>query len=64
MENLKLTDYFNKIQDEIMLIGWNGIVERYHPDVNPNDKESFRIFRMYKNVYLNMKKRLKQQSIL
>ncbi|MFZ5986949.1 MAG: hypothetical protein ACOYWZ_07480 [Bacillota bacterium] len=48
----------HKMRDEILDIGWNGIVEKYHPDVNVEDPAANELFKMYKFVYEDMKRRL------
>jgi len=52
-----IIEKFNQIQNEILNIGWKGILEIYHPDSNFHP-EAFKIFQLYKDVYENMKKRL------
>lgn len=59
MDNERIVDRFNEIQNEILLIGWNGILRDYHPDVNIDNPEAFKVFQLYKEIYENMKKRLK-----
>lgn len=54
----KIIDKLNDIQQEILTIGWNGIIEKYHPDVNLDDPEAVNVFKLYKHVYENMKQRL------
>lgn len=54
----KLISKFNEIQEEILKIGWNGIIEKYHPDMNCDDAEAAKTFKMYKSIYENMKKRI------
>ncbi|NLL04253.1 MAG: hypothetical protein GX270_00370 [Clostridiaceae bacterium] len=54
----QLITKFNEIQAEILKIGWNGILEKYHPDVNCEDVDAAKTFRMYKSIYENMKKRM------
>ncbi len=46
------------IREEILKIGWNGIVNRYHPDVNTEDPAANELFNMYKFIYEDMKNRL------
>ncbi|MEN8906621.1 MAG: hypothetical protein ABF289_11740 [Clostridiales bacterium] len=48
----------NEIQSEILLIGWNGVIEKYHPDFNLDDTEANNVFKLYKHVYENMKQRV------
>ena len=54
----KLITMFNQIQEEILRIGWNGILEKYHPDMHCNDSGAQKTFNMYKNIYENMRKRM------
>jgi len=49
---------FNQIQQEIMAIGWNGILDKYHPDANLDDENAFDLFNLYKEIYSLMQKRL------
>ncbi len=56
--NKKLISKFNEIQEEILKIGWNGIIKKYHPDMNCDDPEADKTFKMYKGIYENMKKRI------
>jgi len=54
----KLISKFNEIQEEILKIGWNGIIEKYHPDMNCDDVDPLKTFKLYKSVYENMRKRM------
>jgi hypothetical protein len=54
----KIIAKFNEIQYEILLIGWKGILEQYHPDLNIDNMQAFKQFQLYKEIYENMKKRL------
>lgn len=56
--NKELITKFNEIQEEILRIGWNGIIQKYHPDMNCNVANSAKVFKMYKSIYENMKKRV------
>ena len=56
--NKKLISKFNELQEEILKIGWNGIIQKYHPDMNCDDDEAAKTFKMYKSIYDNMKKRI------
>ncbi len=49
---------FNEIQNEILNIGWKGVLERYHPDSNMDHPEAFKVFQLYKEILENMRKRL------
>lgn len=48
----------NEIQAEILLVGWNGIIDKYHPDFNLDDSDAVNVFVLYKHVYENMKQRI------
>jgi hypothetical protein len=54
----KIIHKLNEIQDEILIIGWNGIIEKYHPDMNPDNPEASSTFKLYKHVYENIKNRI------
>ncbi|HOM02116.1 MAG TPA: hypothetical protein PLH43_04735 [Acetivibrio sp.] len=56
--NKQLISKFNEIQEEILRIGWNGIIQKYHPDINCDDENSAKVFKMYKSIYENMRKRV------
>lgn len=43
-------DKFNEIQHEILLIGWDGILKKYHPDINMVE-QAMDIFTLYKEIY-------------
>jgi len=48
--NKQLINKFNEIQEEILKIGWNGIIQKYHPDINCDDekfRENFQNVQMY-----------------
>ena len=59
MINGHIIDKFNEIQNEILDIGWNGILKKYHPDVNMSHPEAFKVFQLYREIYDSMKNRLK-----
>lgn len=54
----KVIKKLNEIQSEILLIGWNGIIAKYHPDVNIDDPDAAQVFQLYKTVHENMKQRI------
>jgi hypothetical protein len=56
--NERIIEKFNEIQNEILRIGWKGILQVYHPDTNSEHPEAFKVFQLYKEIYENMKKRL------
>lgn len=57
-EKQKLLLKFNEIQEEILKIGWKGILEKYHPDVNCDSVDAIKTFKIYKHIYENMRKRM------
>lgn len=42
------------MRKEIEVIGWGGILQKYHPDVNIDDPAAFPLFELYKFVYSTM----------
>ncbi|KNY27388.1 hypothetical protein [Pseudobacteroides cellulosolvens] len=46
------------MREEILKVGWKGIMEKYHPDVNTQDPAANELFKMYKFVYEDMKKKM------
>jgi hypothetical protein len=54
----RIIEKFNEIQLEILRIGWKGILQTYHPDINCEHPEALEVFLLYKEIYENMKKRL------
>jgi hypothetical protein len=46
------------MREEILKVGWKGIMEKYHPDVNTEDPAANELFKMYKFVYESMKKKM------
>lgn len=46
------------MREEILKMGWKGIMEKYHPDVNTEDPAANELFKMYKFVYEDMKKKM------
>ena len=49
---------FNKIQEEILEIGWIGVLKKYHPDNNCNHPMAFEVFDSYKSIYDSMLERI------
>jgi hypothetical protein len=45
-----------KMKEEILLLGWDKVVEKYHPDVNIHDKAANELFEMYKYVNDNIER--------
>ena len=58
MVDKNIVNKFNIVQEEILRIGWKGIVEKYHPDVNMDHECSWKLFELYKEIYANMQKRM------
>lgn len=54
----KVIETFNEIQKEILKLGWNGILNKYHPDVNCDDPDAAKTFKLYRTIYNNMQQRL------
>jgi hypothetical protein len=46
------------MREEILKVGWKGIMEKYHPDINTEDPAANELFKMYKFVYESMKKKM------
>ena len=47
----RIMEKYNEIEAEVLQIGWSGILEMYHPDVNVNHIRAFEIFQTYKSIY-------------
>lgn len=47
-----------KMRDEILKFGWKYIVDTYHPDINTDDLAANELFKMYRFVYEDMRKKL------
>jgi hypothetical protein len=47
---------FRAMQEEINSVGWGGILEKYHPDINMDDPAAFALLELYRFVYSTMKK--------
>lgn len=47
-------DRIEKMKSEIHSYGWNGIIKKYHPDINLDEPEAMDLFLMYKAVYTQM----------
>lgn len=54
----KIIQKLNELQIEILTLGWNGILEKYHPENNIENPDAENIFKLYKQVFENMKKRV------
>ena len=44
------------IRQEILQCGWDGILAKYHPDVNVDDPAAYPLFELYRFVYNSMAK--------
>jgi hypothetical protein len=53
-----IVEKFNQIQNEILDMSLKGIMDKYHPDVNLEHPEAFKLFQLYKEILDNMRKRL------
>jgi shikimate kinase len=58
----KIISKLNEVQEEILIIGWDGIMQKYHPDANLDDPEASNIFKLYKHIYQSMKQRITIQQ--
>jgi len=47
---------FRAMREEIDSLGWNGILAKYHPDINVDDPAAFALFELYRFVYSTMQK--------
>ena len=45
------------MRKEILTLGWEFILNRYHPDVNTEEPAAYELFQMYKFIYEDMKKK-------
>lgn len=54
-KNGNTAGYF-AMKKEIQALGWNGILQKYHPDINVDDPAAFPLFELYRFVYHTMKK--------
>jgi hypothetical protein len=48
---------FVAMRKEIESIGWGGILQKYHPDINIDDPAAFPLFELYKFVCSTMHKK-------
>jgi hypothetical protein len=53
---------FNKMQYEILNVGWNNIKVKYHPDNNLDNPRAFELYELYRDVYEGMKERLEMEE--
>jgi hypothetical protein len=42
---------YESMKQEILVIGWNGVCSKYHPDINIGDPAAHELFAMYRFVY-------------
>jgi hypothetical protein len=42
------------MRQEILQYGWDGILAKYHPDINIDDPAAYPLFELYRMVYSNM----------
>jgi hypothetical protein len=54
----KIVSKINDIQTEILILGWNGILKKYHPEYNLDNQDAEKIFKLYKQVYENIKRKI------
>lgn len=47
---------YHAMKDEIMALGWSGICEKYHPDINLDDPAAAELFALYKFIYDTMER--------
>jgi DnaJ-class molecular chaperone len=52
------TKRVQQMREEILKIGWQGVMKKYHPDVNTSESAANELFSMYKFVYEDMKKKI------
>ena len=45
---------FIAMRKEIESLGWGGILQKYHPDINIDDPAALPLFELYKFVYSTM----------
>ena len=57
-EKVAIIKKLNELQDEILHIGWDGILAKYHPEVNIDHPNPADLFKLYSHVYKNMKSRI------
>lgn len=51
------TSRSSAMRKEILTLGWEFILRKYHPDVNTEDPAAYELFQMYKFIYDDMKKK-------
>ena len=55
-EQLGCLQRYRAMRDEITEIGWGGILNKYHPDINVDDPAAPELFALYRFVYEEMQK--------
>ncbi len=45
---------YRLMREEIAAVGWGGILNRYHPDINVDDPAAAELFALYRFVYEQM----------
>jgi hypothetical protein len=50
------TASFRAMRDEIRHVGWSGILQKYHPDINIDEPAAMALFELYRFVYGTMGK--------
>ncbi len=53
-ETLGYAARVSAIKREIVEVGWDGILARYHPDINIDDPAAGPLFELYRFVYNSM----------
>ncbi len=47
---------YRDMRDEITELGWGGILNKYHPDINVDDPAAPELFALYRFVYDEMQR--------
>ncbi len=47
---------YREMRDEITELGWGGILNKYHPDINVDDPAAAELFALYRFVYDEMQR--------
>lgn len=47
---------YRDMREEITQIGWGGILNKYHPDINVDDPAAAELFALYRFVYDEMQR--------
>ncbi len=55
-EQLGCLQRYRAMRDEITELGWGGILNMYHPDINVDDPAAPELFALYRFVYEEMQK--------